>query len=145
MATKVSAVLENKGHGVITATPNQTIASLAKLLMANRIGAAPVVEQGRVVGMISERDVIRGMAEHGEAVAALPVERLMTREVRTCSPEDTIVELMEVMTVQRVRHLPVISEGALYGIVSIGDVVKQRLSEAQSELDAVRSYINSSS
>jgi CBS domain-containing protein len=104
-----------------------------------------VNEDGRLVGIVSERDVIRGIARHAEAVTAMPVERLMTTEVRTCSPDDAIVELMEVMTLRRIRHLPVVRRGALEGIVSIGDVVKQRLQEAQSELDDLRSYISSAS
>jgi CBS domain-containing protein len=146
MATKVSAVLESKGRKVVTVAPRDTVASLVKVLSVNRIGAAPVVNgDGRLAGIISERDVIRGMAQHGDSVTALPVERLMTTEVRTCSPEDAIVELMEVMTLQRIRHLPVIRNGALEGIVSIGDVVKQRLAEAQSELNELRSYISSGS
>ncbi|MGB6561154.1 MAG: CBS domain-containing protein [Candidatus Binataceae bacterium] len=146
MATKVSAVLESKGRKVVTVAPRDTVASLVKVLSVNRIGAAPVVSgDGRLAGIISERDVIRGMAQHGDSVTALPVERLMTTEVRTCSPEDAIVELMEVMTLQRIRHLPVVRNGALEGIVSIGDVVKQRLAEAQSELNELRSYISSGS
>ena len=146
MATKVSAVLEQKGHKVVTVEPRDTVASLVKVLSVNRIGAAPVIDEaGRLAGIISERDVIRGIAEHGDMVTALPVERLMTSEVRTCSPEDAIVELMEVMTLQRIRHLPVVRNGALEGIVSIGDVVKQRLQEAQSELNELRSYISSGS
>jgi CBS domain-containing protein len=146
MATKVSAVLESKGRKVVTVAPRDTVASLVKVLSVNRIGAAPVVNgDGRLAGIISERDVIRGMAQHGDSVTALPVERLMTTEVRTCSPEDAIVELMEVMTLQRIRHLPVVHNGALEGIVSIGDVVKQRLAEAQSELNELRSYISSGS
>jgi len=146
MATKVSAVLEIKGHNVVTVAPRDTVAALVEVLSVNRIGAAPVVdEEGRLAGIISERDVIRGMAQHGDLVTALPVERLMTTEVRTCSPEDAIVELMEVMTLQRIRHLPVVRNGALEGIVSIGDVVKQRLQEAQSELNELRSYISSGS
>jgi CBS domain-containing protein len=146
MATKVSAVLESKGRNVVTVAPRDTVASLVKVLSVNRIGAAPVVSaDGRLAGIISERDVIRGMAQHGDSVTALPVERLMTTEVRTCSPEDAIVELMEVMTLQRIRHLPVVRNGALEGIVSIGDVVKQRLAEAQSELNELRSYISSGS
>jgi CBS domain-containing protein len=146
MATKVSAVLEQKGHRVVTVAPRDTVASLVKVLSVNRIGAAPVVnEEGSLAGIISERDVIRGMAQHGDMVMALPVERLMTIEVRTCSPDDAIVELMEVMTLQRIRHLPVVRDGALEGIVSIGDVVKQRLHEAQSELNELRSYISSGS
>ena len=146
MATKVSAVLEQKGHGVVTVAPRDTVAALVKVLSVNRIGAVPVVnEEGSLSGIISERDVIRGIAQHGDMVTALPVERLMTTEVRTCSPDDAIVELMEVMTLQRIRHLPVVRDGALEGIVSIGDVVKQRLHEAQSELNELRSYISSGS
>jgi CBS domain-containing protein len=145
MATKVSAVLEHKGHTVVTVAPRDTIAVLVEVLSRNRIGAAPVVDEaGRLAGIISERDVIRGIAQHGETVTALAVERLMTTEVKTCSPEDAIVELMEVMTLQRIRHLPVMRDGKLEGIVSIGDVVKQRLQEAQSELDELRNYIRSS-
>lgn len=144
MATKVSAVLESKGRKVVTVAPRDTVASLVKVLSVNRIGAAPVVNgDGRLAGIISERDVIRGMAQHGDSVTALPVERLMTTEVRTCSPEDAIVELMEVMTLQRIRHLPVVRNGALEGIVSIGDVVKQRLEEVQSEAEDLRRYIRS--
>jgi CBS domain-containing protein len=146
MATKVSAVLEIKGHNVITVAPRDTVATLVSVLSANRIGAAPVIDEaGGLVGIVSERDVIRGIAEHAGAVTALTVEHLMTAEVRTCSPDDAIVELMEVMTLKRIRHLPVVRDGALEGIVSIGDVVKQRLKEAQSELDDLRSYISSAS
>ena len=145
MATKVLAVLEHKGHKVVTVEPQHTIASLVRVLTVNRIGAAPVInEEGQLVGIISERDVIHGMAKHGDMVMALPVEQLMTREVRTCSPEDAIVELMEVMTLQRIRHLPVLRNGTLHGIISIGDVVKQRLQEAQFELEEMRRYITSS-
>ena len=145
MATKVSAVLEQKGHKVVTVGPSDTVASLVKVLSTNRIGAVPVVDEGeRLVGIISERDVVNGMAQHGDVVMTLPVERLMTTMVRTCSPEDLIVELMEIMTLQRIRHLPVVREGALEGIVSIGDVVKQRLQEAQFELEELRRYICSS-
>jgi CBS domain-containing protein len=142
MTTKVSAVLEGKGRQVVTVSPNDSVATLVRVLTRNRIGAAPVIDQaGRLMGIISERDVIRGIAEHGEAAIGLPVRQLMTSEVRTCAPEDAIVELMETMTLQRFRHLPVVLNGALDGIVSIGDVVKQRLKEAQSELDELRSYI----
>ena len=146
MATTVSAVLKQKGYEVVTVAPHRSVASLAKLLTSKRIGAAPVTdERGRLVGIVSERDIVRCIAEHGEAAMEMPVEQLMTREVRTCAPEDAIVELMEVMTMQRVRHLPVMHGDALLGIVSIGDVVKQRLHEAQSELDTLREYISSGS
>ncbi|MGH7932238.1 MAG: CBS domain-containing protein [Candidatus Binataceae bacterium] len=141
---KVSEVLEQKGRHVVTITPHETVSSLVRLLTENRIGAVPVIgADGGLAGIVSERDVVHGIAQHGDAVLALPVERLMTREVRTCSPEDLIVQLMEVMTLQRIRHLPVVQNAALIGIVSIGDVVKQRLHEAQYELEALRSYITS--
>jgi CBS domain-containing protein len=144
MEAKVSTVLQHKGNRVITVTPQQTIASVVEVLNANRIGAAPVIsEEGRVVGMVSERDIIRGLAQHAGGLLTLPVDRLMTREVTTCSLENRLVDIMEVMTLQRIRHLPVIREGALHGIVSIGDVVKQRLEEVQSEVEDLHRYIRS--
>jgi CBS domain-containing protein len=142
MTTLVSAVLKGKGQNVVTVGPTQDIATLVALLTEHRIGAVPVVDAaGRVVGIVSERDVVNGMAKYRDEILHLPVERLMTRQVKTCKPEDAIVELMEVMTRSRIRHLPVIENGALAGIVSIGDVVKQRLDEAQFEVEAMRSYI----
>ncbi|MBV8771761.1 MAG: CBS domain-containing protein [Deltaproteobacteria bacterium] len=145
MATTVSDVLKQKGYSVVTVVPEQTIASVIDVLTRNRIGAAPVADQdGRLIGIISERDIIRGLAEFGKEVLEAAVDRLMTREVVSCSLEDSIVGLMEVMTNQRFRHLPVIQNGTLRGIVSIGDVVKQRLTEAQFELDELRRYITTS-
>jgi CBS domain-containing protein len=144
MGTKVSSVLKNKGYDVVTVAPHQTVASVVEVLTQNRIGAAPVIsEGGQLIGIISERDIIRGMSEHADAVLTLQVEHLMTRDVRTCSSEDEVVDIMEVMTLQRIRHLPVVQNGALHGIVSIGDVVKQRLEEVQSEAEELRSYIRS--
>ena len=144
MGTKVSSVLKHKGHDVVTVAPQQTVTAVVKVLAQNRIGAVPVVnERGQIIGIISERDIIRGMSEHAEAVLALPADQLMTRDVKTCSSEDELVDLMEVMTLQRIRHLPVIQNGALHGIVSIGDVVKQRLEEVQSEAEDLRRYIRS--
>jgi CBS domain-containing protein len=144
MGTKVSSVLKHKGHDVVTVAPQQTVAWVVKVLAQNRIGAVPVInEEGQLIGIISERDIIRGMSEHADAVLALAVDQLMTRDVKTCSPEDELVDLMEVMTLQRIRHLPVIQNGALHGIVSIGDVVKQRLEDVQSEAEELRRYIRS--
>ena len=144
MGTKVSSVLKHKGREVVTVAPQQTVAWVVKVLAQNRIGAVPVIsEEGQLIGIISERDIIRGMSEHADAVLALAVDQLMTRDVKTCSPEDQLVDLMEVMTLQRIRHLPVIQNGALHGIVSIGDVVKQRLEEVQSEAEELRRYIRS--
>ena len=144
MGTKVSAVLKRKGHDVVTVTSQQTVEWVVKVLPQNRIGAVPVINhQGQLIGVISERDIIRGMSEHADAVLALPADRLMTRDVKTCSSEDQLIDIMEVMTRQRIRHLPVIQNGALDGIVSIGDVVKQRLEEVQSEAEELRRYIRS--
>jgi CBS domain-containing protein len=144
MTAKVSDVLNRKGFEVVTVAPAQSIESAAKLLTARRIGAVPVIDaRARLVGIISERDIIRGLSHHGDAVLSLPVEKLMTREVKTCGLDEPIVELMEIMTERRIRHLPVIDGGVLRGIVSIGDVVKQRLSEAQFELEQLRKYISS--
>jgi CBS domain-containing protein len=144
MATTVLDVVKHKGDKVVTVVPDQTIASVADVLTQNRIGATPVTDQnGRLIGIISERDIIHGLAKYGDAVRQLPVDRLMTRDVVTCSLEDSIVGLMEVMTNRRIRHLPVVENGRLRGIISIGDVVKQRLAEAQFELDELRRYISS--
>ncbi len=144
MGTKVSSVLKHKGHDVVTVTPHQTVTAIVRVLAQNRIGAVPVVnEKGQIIGIISERDIVRGMAEHAEAVLTLAADQLMSRDVKTCSSEDPLVDLMEVMTHQRIRHLPVIQDGALHGIVSIGDVVKQRLEEVQSEAEELRNYIRS--
>jgi CBS domain-containing protein len=144
MGTNVSAVLKHKGRFVVTVAPQQTVASVVKVLTENQIGAAPVInEQGQLIGIISERDIIRAMSVHADAVLTLPAEHLMTRDVRTCSSEDQLVEIMQVMTLQRIRHLPVVQNGALQGIVSIGDVVKQRLEEVESEAEDLRRYIRS--
>jgi CBS domain-containing protein len=146
MPNTVSTVLKKKGYKVTTAAPDDPVAEVVRTLSRNRIGAVPVLDgESRLVGIISERDVVRGTAAHGDGVLALRVDQLMTRDVKTCSPGDHIIELMETMTLQRIRHLPVVRSGQLLGIVSIGDVVKQRLEEAQSELDALRSYIASAS
>jgi CBS domain-containing protein len=144
MEAMVSDVLRHKGDRVVTVMPQQTVAAVVQLLTTNRIGAVPVVdEQARVIGIISERDIILGIAEYADALLAISVEQLMTREVKTCLPENRLVDLMQVMTVQRIRHLPVVKNGTLCGIVSIGDVVKQRLEEVQSEVEDLHRYIRS--
>jgi CBS domain-containing protein len=144
MGTTVSSVLKHKGHEVVTVAPQQTVTWVVEVLARNRIGAVPVInDEGLLVGIISERDVIRGMSKYAEGVLTLPADQLMTHDVKTCTSEDQLVDIMEVMTLQRIRHLPVIQNGALHGIVSIGDVVKQRLEEVQSEAEELRSYIRS--
>jgi CBS domain-containing protein len=144
MTAQVSAVLKHKGQNVVTAAPDQSVASVVTILDQHRIGAVPVVDsRRRLAGIVSERDVIRALANHGVAALDFPVERLMTREVRTCAISDPIEELMHTMTFERIRHLPVIQDGALVGIVSIGDVVKQRLSEFEHEVEELHNYIRS--
>ncbi len=144
MEAKVSDVLKKKGDRVVTVSTQQSVASLVEVLTKNRIGAVPVLGQdGRLVGIVSERDIIRGISEHAEGLLALSAEQLMTRDVKTCSPDDRLVDLMQVMTVQRFRHLPVVQNDALCGIVSIGDVVKQRLEEIQFEVESLQTYIRS--
>ena len=144
MGTQVSSVLEHKGYAVVTVGPDQTVTSVIKVLSDNRIGAVPVIgDDGHIMGIISERDIIRAISEYADDALRLPAARLMTREVQTCSSDDQLVDLMEVMTRQRIRHLPVVRNGALHGIVSIGDVVKQRLDEVRSEAEALRRYITS--
>jgi CBS domain-containing protein len=145
MTAKVADILKVKGSQVVTIQPDQTVASAVEVLNHNRIGAAPVIDHdGVLIGILSERDVVRGVAENGSAVLAHPVTRLMTHDVKTCAPGDAIVELMAIITNARIRHLPVVEGGVLCGIVSIGDVVKQRLAEAQLELDEMHRYISSS-
>lgn len=144
MGTQVSSVLQHKGREVVTVTPAQTVRAVAKVLAQHRIGAVPVVnEDGHLLGIISERDIVRGISEHDDAVLTLTAGQLMTHAVQTCTSRDQLVDLMEVMTRQRIRHLPVVEDGALRGIVSIGDVVKQRLQEVHAEAEELRRYITS--
>lgn len=138
----VKAILTRKGNAVVTVAPTLSLSDFVKALTEHRIGAAVVVsDDGRVVGMLSERDVVRALAERGAAALDRPVEDVMTREVKTCREEDTLRELAERMTAGRFRHLPVVEKGRLVGLVSIGDVVKQRLEELEAESSALRDYI----
>src|SRR5260370_17060306 len=115
MGTKVSSVLKHKGHDVVTVAPQQTVASVVKVLAQNRIGAVPVInEEGQLIGIISERDIIRGMSEHADAGLTLAADRLMTRDVKTCSSEDPPVDPTECMTLHLIRHLPSIQNAALH-------------------------------
>jgi CBS domain-containing protein len=143
MTIRVANILDGKGHDVLTVVPESSVAALVKLLAEKRIGAVPVVDgSGRVRGIVSERDVVRALAVDA-AVLERKVESLMTRDVQTCVMQDTVADLMEIMTRGRFRHLPVVEDGTLIGIISIGDVVKQRVAEAQSEVEALTTYITS--
>jgi CBS domain-containing protein len=140
----VAAILKSKGSRVVSVRPGDSVGEVCRVLVREGIGAALVLDQdGKVAGVVSERDVMRGLANHGEMLPRLPVERLMTREVVCCSPDDTIDSVMQRMTGGRFRHLPVLRDGRLVGIVSIGDVVKQRIAETELEAQELRRYIAS--
>lgn len=138
----VRNILQYKGAKVVSVRPDATVAEAAKTLFSNRIGAALVMEgEDTIVGIFSERDMVRGMAVHGDQVESMKVADLMSRNVLTCSPNDTLENLMAIMTANRVRHLPVVESGALIGIVTIGDVVKNRLEEATMVVSSLRDYV----
>jgi CBS domain-containing protein len=138
----VETILRNKGNTVIVVEPECVISKAAQILHDNRIGAALVRDEAnKVIGVISERDIVRGLARYREACLGMTVESLMTSPVVSCAPTDTIDHIMGLMTERRVRHLPVMDHGRLAGIVSIGDVVKERISEIEHESEALKRYI----
>jgi CBS domain-containing protein len=138
----VNDILSQKGNQVLTIEPAATLATAVQMLAQRRIGALVVTgADHRIVGIISERDIVRVLGEKGTAVLGAPVAEVMTRKVVTCGRNETIAEIMERMTGGKFRHVPVVEHGRLVGIVSIGDVVKARLSELEYEQDALREYI----
>lgn len=140
----VAAILRQKGTSVITSDPDTTIAQIVGTLSRERVGVVVICEKnGALVGIVSERDIVRGLAERGQTLMDSTVADLMTTNVKTCSPGDTVSEIMATMTARRIRHLPVIESGKLCGIISIGDAVKHRLDEIESEADALRQYVTS--
>jgi CBS domain-containing protein len=144
-AMNVAAILRQKGRAVTTAAPSTTLLEISNKLSAKRIGAIVIVgARGEVAGIISERDIIKALADGGPDCLRRPVSERMTREVVMCQETDTLDELMAMMTAQRFRHLPVITDGALVGIVSIGDVVKHHVAEVEMEATAMREYITHS-
>jgi CBS domain-containing protein len=135
----VASILKRKGTNVVTVRPDVTIAAAARELEAKRIGALVVSEDGRaVVGLLGERDIVRGLALYGPGVSELRVSDLMQKSVVTCQPDDTVTRIMAEMTQHRARQLPVIEDRELRGIVSIGDVVKHRLEELETEANILR-------
>lgn len=139
---RVSDILRHKGTAVVTIDPSATVETLIALLASERIGAAVVSADGhKVEGIVSERDVVRAVAEHGAAYASLRVDAICTRDVRVAAQEDQVDALMVVMTEQRIRHLPVVVNEQLAGLVSIGDVVKWRVSQLEGERQALEDYV----
>jgi CBS domain-containing protein len=140
----VKSILDSKDADVVTVAPTADLASAIKLLAARRIGALVVVgPDRRVAGIISERDIIRELAQRDAAALEQTVDQVMTRRVVTCSRAETISSIMELMTAGKFRHLPVVEEDRLIGIISIGDVVKHRVQEIESESATLRDYIRS--
>jgi CBS domain-containing protein len=138
----VKAILAVKGTEVLTIEPTTNLAAAAKILAERKIGALVVTgPDRRVIGIVSERDIVQDLAAHGAASLDLPLTEVMTRKVMTCSASDTISSVMERMTAGKFRHLPVVEQGRLAGIISIGDVVKHRLQEMEREQSALRDYI----
>jgi CBS domain-containing protein len=135
----VDRILRSKGATVITIRSDATVAELVRGLRDAGIGAMVVSDDGwHVDGIVSERDVVRGLAEHGVRIMDDRIADVMTRVVLTCSPHDTVKQVMSVMTLRHIRHLPVVEDGVLRGIVSIGDVVKFRLDEIETEAGVLR-------
>ena len=141
---RINDVTRHKGTDVVTIAPDASVGDLLDLLSRNGIGAAVVSQDGRAVeGIVSERDIVRHLQARGAAVIDAPVVDIMTSEVATCAPTDDVEQLMRQMTELRVRHVPVVENGVLHGIVSIGDLVKHRIDELQLERDELVGYLNS--
>jgi CBS domain-containing protein len=139
---KVKDILAAKGGDVVSIEPTADLHTAAKLLSSRKIGALVILGAGgRLAGILSERDIVRVLAVAGISALELPVGQAMTREVMTCTEDDTCADIMERMTKGKFRHLPVLRDNALIGLVSIGDVVKQRVEEIERETEAMRDYI----
>ena len=138
----VKAILAAKGGDIVSIEPTADLSAAAKLLSEHRIGAVVIRGAGgRLAGILSERDIVRAVAEQGADALAVPVGQVMTRNVTTCGENDSIADIMERMTAGKFRHMPVLRDGKLIGVVSIGDVVKQRVGEIEQDAVALRDYI----
>lgn len=138
---RIADVLRSKGTDVITVTTAETIGEVLRLLAENNLGALPVVDGMHLVGIVSERDIVRHLHSRGADLLEGTVGDVMTADVVTCAPDDQAADLARVMTDRRVRHLPVVIDGALAGIVSIGDLVKVRIDMLEQERKQLESYI----
>ncbi|MAU40105.1 MAG: inosine-5-monophosphate dehydrogenase [Kordiimonas sp.] len=138
----VSNILQRKGHDVISIKPGVTIQEAARVLRENKIGAIIVCkEDGKMCGVLSERDIIIALAKKGAAVLDHMVSEYMTEGVYTCGPDDDMSSVMSLMTSRRIRHVPVVQDEKVIGIISIGDAVKQRIAETEAEAEALKQYI----
>ncbi|UQR60365.1 CBS domain-containing protein [Bradyrhizobium sp. C-145] len=137
----VRSILNTKGHQIMSVEPDVKLSAAIKLLVEKKIGAVLVMNQSRLEGILSERDIVRVLGERGADVLEEPVAEVMTRKVVACKETDTVAELMEMMTTGKFRHLPVIENGKVVGLISIGDIVKRRVQEYEAEQEALRDYI----
>ena len=138
----VETILRTKGRAVETIRPGETVGAAIDMLVSRNIGALVASEDGeKVEGILSERDIVHALIRHGPRLLSLSVSEVMTRPVVTCDPAESVGELMAEMTNRRIRHLPVVQDGRLCGIVSIGDLVKNRLDEIEYEASSLRSFI----
>jgi CBS domain-containing protein len=137
----VRAILDSKGHHIQSVEPDVTLSAAIKLLAERKIGAVLVMSEGRIEGILSERDIVRVLGECGARVLDEPVSAVMTRKVVSCRQSDTVAGIMEMMTLGKFRHLPVVEEGMVVGLISIGDIVKWRVREFENEQEALREYI----
>ena len=137
----VRHIMSDKGRDVVTAGADATLAEIAAILFEKRIGAVVITEGEAIRGIVSERDIVRALATVGADALDKPVRETMTQKVVTCTGDDTVDELMEKMTSGRFRHVPVVEDGKLAGIISIGDVVKARIEEVEREARDIRQYI----
>jgi CBS domain-containing protein len=137
----VRAILDAKGHHVESVEPGAKLSAAIKRLNERKIGALLVMDKGHMEGILSERDIVRVLGERGAQVLEEPVSAVMTRKVISCKPSDTVSAIMEMMTLGKFRHLPVIHDGSVVGLISIGDIVKQRVQEYEAEQEALRDYI----
>lgn len=138
----VAAMLTTKGRDIITAKPTDTMRDVCLVMETHGIGAVVIVDDaGQLTGIVSERDFVRAMARQGAAILDKPVSAYMTSDVVTCALDDKVAEIMGRMTDGKFRHMPVIDGGQMIGMISIGDVVKQRIAEAEAESRAMREYI----
>jgi CBS domain-containing protein len=138
----VCQILKDKGDLVFTASPQETVGAAAALLLSRRVGAMVIIDsEEAVVGIVSERDIVRVVAEKGGAGLNLPLSSCMSRDVLFAGPNETVDSLLERMTDRRVRHLPVVRDGRLIGIISIGDLVKSKIAESEAETQNLKAYI----
>ena len=137
----IAGILKHKGGQVLSVAPAATVAEVIDLLARRRIGAVLVVEAGELRGILSERDVVRCLAEHGARALEMTAAQLMTADVKTAIPETTIDEALAMMTDGRFRHVPIVVDERLIGLVSIGDVVKAKIGQAEHEVDSLRAYV----